>query len=141
MSRCDPFDAISSAVDLDDPAQWSNAQRFMVDALERVVASLPSSAQAAVSVAKRHLAGRASVGSVAAERVKLWGEIEGRDQADEPDVLRIRATICALHVIDEQSPLDRLAYFLTLWERSSLSMVELAGAIRDAYDVIYRADS
>lgn len=140
MSRCDPFDAISSTVNLDDQGQWGNAQRFMLDALERVTACLPSSAQAAVSVAKSHLTGRATVGSVATTRVKLWSEIEGRDQADEPDVLRIRATICALHGIDEQTPIDRLAFFLMFWERSGLSMVALAGAIRDVYDVIYRAN-
>jgi hypothetical protein len=55
MSRCDSFDVISAAVDLDDPAQHADAQRFMVNALSRVVRCLPAAAQPAVLTSKQYL--------------------------------------------------------------------------------------
>jgi hypothetical protein len=76
-------------------------------------------------------------------RGMLWDEIKGRDQSDESDeseVLRIRTMICALYGMDAEAPFDKLNYFLVFWERSGLSKVELAGAILDAYGIIYRAD-
>ena len=57
--------------------------------------------------------------------------------SDDPEVLRIRATICALHGMDAEAPYDKLEYFLFYWERSGLSMVELAGAMFDTYGVVY----
>ncbi|GAB3455576.1 hypothetical protein GCM10027321_08270 [Massilia terrae] len=136
MSRCDPFDVISSAVDLDDPAQHANAQRFMVNALGRVIECLPVTARSAVLTAKQYLEGVATAGEVLAVRVELWNEIQGRDQSDDPDVLQIRTTICALHGMETEAPFDKLYYFLMFWERSGLRMVELAGAIFDSYGVI-----
>ena len=46
--------------------------------------------------------------------------------SNDPEVLRVRTTICALHGMDAEAPYDKLEYFLTFWERSGLSMVELA---------------
>jgi hypothetical protein len=138
MSRRDPFDIIAAAVDLDNPAQHIRAQRFMVDALGRVVHCLPDSAQSAVLTAKQYLEGTAATCDVLVTRVKLWHAIQGRDQSNESDVLRIRATICALHGTDAEAPFDRLNYFLAFWEHGGLSMTELAGAILAAYGVHYK---
>lgn len=137
MSRHDPFDVISSSVDLDDLAEHDNAQRFMANALGRITEYLPSVAQSAASTTERYLDGLATADEVLAVRVKCWESIQGRDQSDEPDVLRIRAVICALHGMEAEAPFDKLAYFLMWWERSGLSMTELAGAILDIYGVVY----
>lgn len=137
MSFHDPFDVISSAVDLDDPSEHDNAQFFMAHALGRVIECLPSIAHSAPLTAKQYLEGSVTADEVLAVRVRLWESIQGRDQSDEPDVLRIRTAICALHGMDVEAPCDTLAYFLMFWERSGLSMTELAGAILDTYGIIY----
>ena len=137
MSHRNPFDVISSTVDLDDPAEHVDAQRFMVRALARVIECLPLTAQSSVLAAKRHLEGAATDSDALTAKVMLWEAIRGRDMSDDPDVLRIRATICALHGMDAEAPYDKLSYFLTFWERSGLSMVELAGAMFDTYGVVY----
>lgn len=139
MRLNDPFVAISSTVDLDNPAEHGNAQRFMANALGRVIERLPGLAHSAASTAKRYLLGSATADEVLAVRVRLWESIRGRDQSDEPDVLRIRAAICALHGMDVVAPCDKLEYFLMFWERGGLSMTELAGAILDIYGVVYNA--
>jgi hypothetical protein len=139
MALHDPFDVISSTVDLDDPAEHDNAQRFMANALGRVIESLPSIAHSAASTAEQYLEGSATADEVSAVRVRLWESIRGCDQSNEPDVLRIRAAICALHGMDVEAPCDKLDYFLMFWERSGLSMTELAGAILDTYGAVYNA--
>ena len=125
MSLHDPFDVISSVVDLDDPAEHDNAQRFMADALGRVIKCLPGIAHSAASTAKQHLEGWTTADEVLAVRLRLWESIRGRVQSDEPDVLRIRTAICALHGMDVEPPCDKLEYFLMFWQRSGLSMTEL----------------
>ena len=137
MSHRDPFDVISSTVDLDDPVEHGDAQRFMVNALARVIECLPVTAQSSVLAAKRYLEGAAKDSEALAVRVRLWETIRGRDMSDDPEVLRIRTTICALHGMDAEAPYDKLEYFLFFWERSGLSMVELAGAMFDTYGVVY----
>lgn len=92
-----PFDVISSTVDLNDPAEHDNAQRFMANALGRVIGCFPDIAYSAASTSKQYLEGSATADEVLAVRVRLWESLRGRDQSDEPDVLRIRAAICALH--------------------------------------------
>ena len=71
MPEYAPFDVISTTVDLDDPAQYGRAHRFMLDALSRVSESLSSTSRSAILTAKRHVDGQATVGNVAARRVKL----------------------------------------------------------------------
>lgn len=137
MSHRNPFDVISSTVDLDDSAEHGDAQCFMVSALARVIECLPLIAQSSVLVAKRYFEGAATDSEALAARAMLWEAIRGRDMSDDPDVLRIRATICALHGMDAEAPCDKLTYFLTFWERSGLSMIELAGAMFDTYGVVY----
>ncbi|NHQ94358.1 hypothetical protein [Janthinobacterium lividum] len=137
MSHSDPFDVISSTVDLNDPAEHADAQRFIVHALARVIECLPVTAQSSVLAAKQHLEGAATDTEVLAVRARLWEAIRGRDMSDDPEVLRIRTTICAMHGMDAEAPYDKLEYFLTFWERSGLSMVELAGAMFDTYGVVY----
>ncbi|RYF44375.1 MAG: hypothetical protein EOO38_18045 [Cytophagaceae bacterium] len=139
MSPRDPFDVISSTVDLDDPTEHDNAQRFMANALGRVIECLPGIAHSAASTSKQYLEGSATADDVVAVRRRLWESIRGRDQSNEPDVLRIRAAICALHGMDVEAPCDKLEYFLMFWESSGLSMTELAGAILDTYGVVYNA--
>lgn len=79
------FNAIASAVDLDDPAEQSLAQRFMIEAIGRVTSQLPEVAKSAAAVANRYITGAATAEEVISERVRLWRAIEGRDQSDEPD--------------------------------------------------------
>jgi hypothetical protein len=47
------FAAISTAVDLDDPAEQFLAQRFMIEALGRVTQQLPEMARSAAAIANR----------------------------------------------------------------------------------------
>jgi hypothetical protein len=51
------FDAIASAADLDDPAEQTSAQRFMIDAIGRVTAQLPAVARSVAAVANRYITG------------------------------------------------------------------------------------
>lgn len=139
MPRHDPFDVISSRVNLDDPAEHDNAQRFMASALARIIECLPVLAQSAALTVDQYLSGAATADEVLAARVELWNSIQGRDQTNERDVLRIRTVICALHGMNAEAPCDKIEYFLMFWERSGLSMDQLAAAIFDAYKVIYPA--
>ncbi len=139
MPRHDPFDFISSTVNLDDPAEHDNANRFMASALARVIECLPIIAQSAALTAGQYLSDAVTADEVLAVRAELWSWIQGREQSDERDVLRIRTVICALHGMDAEAPCDKIEYFLMFWERSGLSMDQLAAAISDVYKVAYRA--
>lgn len=105
------FDAIASAVDLDDPAEQFLAQRFMIDAIARVTPQLPEVAKSVASVANRFITGAVTAEEVIGERVRLWQAIEGRDQSDAPDVLKIRTAICVLHPMDSAASAETLEYF------------------------------
>jgi hypothetical protein len=130
------FDAISARVDLDDPAERFLAQRFMIEALSRVTHQLPEVARSAASIANRFIAGTASEEEVIEERVRLWKAIQGRDQSDEFDVLRIRAAICVLYSMDIDAPADTLEYFSAFWQRGGLCQVELAASIENKYGIL-----
>jgi hypothetical protein len=127
------FDAISSAVDLDDPAEGFLAQRFMIEALGRVTQQLPEVAQSAATVANRFITGAAAPEEVIDERVRLWLAIEGRDQSNEPEVLKIRTAICVLHPMDMDAPAGTLEYFFALWQRGGLGLAELEAAVENKY--------
>lgn len=105
------FDAIASAADLDGPAEQLLAQRFMIEAIERVTSQLPEAAKSVAAVANRFITGAANAEEAIAERVRLWRAIEGRDQSDEPDVLKIRTAICVLHPMDIGATAETLEYF------------------------------
>ena len=132
------FDVISCTVDLDDPAEHDKAQLFMANALGQVIECLLGIAHSAASTAKQYLEGSVTADEVLAVRVRLWESIQGRDQSDEPDVMRIRAAICALHGMDVEAPCDTLEYFLMFWARGGLSTTKLAAAILDTYGVVCR---
>ncbi|WP_070300526.1 hypothetical protein [Janthinobacterium sp. HH102] len=129
------FDAIASAVDLDDPAEQSLAQRFMIEAIGRVTAQLPEVARSAAAVANRYITGAATAEEVIAERVRLWRAIEGRDQSDEPDVLKIRTAICVLHPMDSGATAETLEYFFEFWRQAGLAQAELEAAARNRYGI------
>lgn len=105
------FDAIASAVDLDDPAEQFSAQRFMIEAIGRVTSQLPEAAKSVAAVANRFINGAATAEEVIGERVRLWRAIEGRDQSDEPDVLKVRTAICVLHPMDSGPSAETVEYF------------------------------
>lgn len=128
MTAPDPFDLISCAVDVNDPAEHELAQRFMLTALGRVYRSLPPSARFAATLADHHLGGTATAQALLDERAALGRECESRAGLQETDRLRMRATICVMHGMDVEAPSARLALFLSLWEQSGLSMVELEKA-------------
>lgn len=129
------FDAIASAVDLDDPAEQIFAQRFMMEAIESVTSQLPEAAKSAAAVATRFIDGTATAEEVVRERVRLWRAIEGRDQSDAPDVLKIRTAICVLHPMDMDASAETLEYFLEFWQRGGLSKAELEAAVQSTYGV------
>jgi hypothetical protein len=111
----------------------------MASALARVIECLPVIAQSAALTAGQYLSDAVTADEVLAVRAELWSWIQGREQSDERDVLRIRTVICALHGMDAEAPCDKIEYFLMFWERSGLSMDQLAAAISDVYKVAYRA--
>lgn len=129
------FDAIASAVDLDDPAEQSLAQRFMIEAIGRVTAQLPEVARSAAAVANRYITGAATAEEVIAERVRLWRAIEGRDQSDAPDVLKIRTAICVLHPMDIAASAETLEYFFEFWQQAGLAQAELQTVARNRYGI------
>lgn len=129
------FDAIASAVDLDDPAEQLLAQRFMIEAIERVTSQLPEVAKSAAAVAYRYIAGAATAEEVIRERVRLWRAIEGRDQSDEPDVLKIRTAICVLHPMDIGASAETLEYFFEFWQQGGLAQAELEAAVQNKYGI------
>lgn len=129
------FDAIASAVDLDDPAEQFLAQRFMIEAIGRVTSQLPEVAKSAAAVANRFITGEATAEEVIGERVRLWRAIEGRDQSDEPDVLKIRTAICVLHPMDIGAPAETLEYFFYFWQQGGLSQAELEAAVQNKYGI------
>ncbi|AQR69422.1 hypothetical protein BZG29_14565 [Janthinobacterium sp. LM6] len=129
------FDAIASAVDLDDPAEQSSAQRFMIEAIGRVTSQLPDVAKSAAAVANRYITGAATAEEVIAERVRLWRAIEGRDQSDEPDVLKIRTAICVLHPMDIGAAAETLEYFFEFWRQAGLAQAELKAAVQNKYGI------
>ncbi|WP_139144499.1 hypothetical protein [Janthinobacterium sp. MP5059B] len=101
------------------------AQQFMIEAIGSVTSQLPEVAKSAAAVANRFITGAATAEEVIAERVRLWRAIEGRDQSDEPDVLKIRTAICVLHPMDMGASAETLEYFLCFgnkeaWRRLSL---------------------
>ncbi|MEG0882352.1 MAG: hypothetical protein RSF79_04715 [Janthinobacterium sp.] len=73
---------------------------------------MTEAAKSVAAVANRYITGAATAEEVIAERVRLWRAIEGRDQSDEPDVLKIRTAICVLHPMDIGAPAETLEYFL-----------------------------
>jgi alkanesulfonate monooxygenase SsuD/methylene tetrahydromethanopterin reductase-like flavin-dependent oxidoreductase (luciferase family) len=90
-----------------------------------VTSQLPEVAKSAAAVANRYITGAATAEEVISERVRLWRAIEGRDQSDEPDVLKIRTAICVLHPMDIGTSTETLEYFLNFgskeaWRRLSL---------------------
>ncbi|PJC99973.1 hypothetical protein GQ37_006660 [Janthinobacterium sp. BJB1] len=129
------FDAIASAVDLDDPAEQTSAQRFMIDAIGRVTEQLPALARSAAAVAYRYMTGAATAEEVIAERVRLWRAIEGRDQSDAPDVLKIRTAICVLHPMDSGATAETLEYFFEFWRQAGLPQAALEAAARNSYGI------
>ncbi|PHV18040.1 hypothetical protein CSQ90_06975 [Janthinobacterium sp. BJB303] len=129
------FDAIASAVDLDDPAEHTSAQRFMIDAIGRVTEQLPALARSAAAVAYRYMTGAATAEEVIAERVRLWRAIEGRDQSDAPDVLKIRTAICVLHPMDSGATAETLEYFFEFWRQAGLPQAALEAAARNSYGI------
>lgn len=129
------FDAIASAVDLNDPAEQLLAQRFMIEAIERVTSQLPEAAKSVAAVANRYITGAVTAEEVIAERVRLWRAIEGRDQSDEPDVLKIRTAICVLHPMDIGAPAETLEYFFEFWRRGGLPQAELKSTVHNKYGV------
>ncbi len=129
------FDAIASAVDLDDPAEQSLAQRFMIEAIGRVTSQLPEVAKSAAAVANRYITGTATAEEVISERVRLWRAIEGRDQSDEPDVLKIRTAICVLHPMDIGASAETLEYFFEFWQQGGLAQAELEAAVQNKYGI------
>jgi hypothetical protein len=129
------FDAIASAADLDDPAEQTSAQRFMIDAIGRVTAQLPEVARSVAAVANRYMTGAATAEEVIAERVRLWRAIEGRDQSDEPDVLKIRTAICVLHPMNSGATAETLEYFFEFWRQAGLAQAELEAAARNRYGI------
>ena len=129
------FDAISSHADLNDPAEQFLAQRFMIEALGRVTNQLPSIAQTAASTANRFITGAATAEEVIEERVRLWKAIEGRDQSDEPDVLKIRTAICVLHPMELDVVAEALEYFFAFWQRGGLGLAELSAAVENKYGI------
>jgi len=129
------FDAIATAVDLDDPAEQFLAQRFMIDAIARVTPQLPEVAKSVASVANRFITGAATAEEVIGERVRLWQAIEGRDQSDAPDVLKIRTAICVLHPMDSAASAETLEYFFAFWQQGGLAQAELEAAVRNQYGI------
>jgi hypothetical protein len=129
------FDAISSGIDLYDPAEQFLAQRFMIEALGRVTEQLPEIARSAAFIANRFITGVATAEEVIDERVRLWTAIQGRDQSNEPEVLRIRTAICVLHPMDLDATADTLEYFFSFWQRGGLGQVELAAAVENKYGI------
>ncbi|KAB8058440.1 hypothetical protein [Janthinobacterium violaceinigrum] len=129
------FDAIASAVDLDDPAEQFLAQRFMIEAIGSVTSQLPEVAKSAGAVANRFITGAATAEEVIAERVRLWRAIEGRDQSDKPDVLKIRTAICVLHPMDIANSAETLEYFFMFWQQAGLAQAELEAAIQSTYGI------
>ncbi|MCC7596296.1 hypothetical protein IGS61_02275 [Janthinobacterium sp. FW305-129] len=129
------FDAIASAVDLDAPAEQSSAQRFMIEAIGSVTEQLPAVARSAAAVAYRYMTGAATAEEVIAERVGFWRAIEGRDQSDAPDVLKIRTAICVLHPMDSGATAETLEYFFAFWQQAGLPQSELEAAARNRYGI------
>ncbi|MCC7713357.1 hypothetical protein [Janthinobacterium lividum] len=129
------FDAIASAVDLDDPAEQFLAQQFMIEAIGSVTSQLPEAAKSAAAVASRFITGAATAEEVIAERVRLWRAIEGRDQSDEPDVLKIRTAICVLHPMDMDASAGTLEYFFAFWQQGGLPQAELKAAVQNKYGI------
>lgn len=102
----------------------------MIEAIGSVTEQLPALARSAATVAYRYMTGAATAEEVIAERVRLWRAIEGRDQSDEPDVLKIRTAICVLHPMDSGAAAETLEYFLNSGGRQacrSLSLRPLPG--------------
>ncbi|MEG2032722.1 MAG: hypothetical protein RR376_18900 [Janthinobacterium sp.] len=130
------FDAIASAVDLDEPAGQSSVQRFMIEAIGRVTEQLPALARSAAAVAYRYMTGAATAEEVIAERVRLWRAIEGRDQSDAPDVLKIRTAICVLHPMDIAASAETLEYFFEFWRQAGLAQAELEAVARNRYGIV-----
>jgi len=129
------FDAISSKVDLDDPAEQFLAWRFMIEALGRVTEQLPEIAKSAAAIANRFITGVATAEEVLEARVRLWEAIKGRDQSDEAEVLKIRTAICVLHPNDIGVPADTLEYFFAFWQRGGLGLPELTAAVENKYGI------
>ncbi|MGX9782603.1 hypothetical protein [Janthinobacterium lividum] len=129
------FDAIASAVDLNDPAEQFLAQQFMIEAIGSVTSQLPEAAKSAAAVANRFITGAATAEEVIAERVRLWRAIEGRDQSDEPDVLKIRTAICVLHPMDMGASAETLEYFFVFWQQGGLPQAELKAAVQNKYGI------
>lgn len=129
------FDAIASAVDLDDPAEQLLAQQFMIEAVGSVTSQLPEVAKSAAAVATRFITGAAMAEEVIAERVRLWRAIEGRDQSEEPDVLKIRTAICVLHPMDMGVSAETLEYFFAFWQQGGLPQAKLKAAVQNKYGI------
>jgi len=129
------FDAISSTVDLDDPAEQFLAQKLMIEALGRVTEQLPEIARSVAAIANRFVTGAATAEEVIDERVRLWKAIEGRYQSSEPEVLKIRTAICVLHPMDMGTSADTLECFFAFWQRAGLGQVELEAAVENKYGI------
>lgn len=129
----DYFELISSAADLDDPAETALAQKFMIDALYRVTADLPPQARDAAVLANRFSTGVATAAELERERVRLWDSISGRVMSQDADVQRTRA---AIHVLYPPASLEMqvtLASFLDFWFGGGLSESKLAAALFNDY--------
>ncbi|MEG1325958.1 MAG: hypothetical protein RSD99_13790, partial [Janthinobacterium sp.] len=96
---------------------------------------LPALARSAATVAYRYMTGAATAEEVIAERVRLWRAIEGRDQSDEPDVLKVRTAICVLHPMDIAASAETLEYFFEFWQQAGLAQAELEAAARNRYGI------
>jgi hypothetical protein len=129
----DYFDLITREVNLGDPRERDLAQKFMVDALYRVIADLPPEARDAAAVANRFSTGVGSAEDLEKERVRLWGSIEGRDMSQDVDVLRTRTAIHVLYPPESIDMHDTIDSFLGFWFRGGLSESKLSAVLANDY--------
>ncbi|WP_139143637.1 MULTISPECIES: hypothetical protein [unclassified Janthinobacterium] len=120
---------------MDDPVEQFLAQQLMIEAIGRVILQLPEAAKSVAAVANRFITGAATAEEVIAERVRLWRASEGRDQSDEPDVLKIRTAICVLHPMDMDASAETSEYFFAFWQQGGLAQAELEAAVHNKYGI------
>ena len=127
------FELLINSVDLDDPGETELAWKFMIEALSRVKSQLPSVARNAAALSNRFSTGVASLEEMTSERVRLWEAISGRDQSDDPEVLRVRTALCVLYPPDPKETFDTVDHFLTFWQLGGLGNQELEAALENDY--------
>ena len=111
---------------------YASARRFMLAALLQVEEYLPAQARYALRRAVAFQGSETDSEEETKVREGLWESITGRIHDRTPEVLCIRATICALYAfeVDPPDPNDTIEFFVNTFHAAGFS----ASALNKAAD-------